>query len=490
MFKFYFITLIVFLTITQNSFAKEYTLSESIKIAQEKSEYGNIIKKSKERRELLYKSFMASYLPQINLNVSALNFNRSITEYSDRIYDSTSQKFQLIKYFPEQSNLSNSLDLSISQIIPWTGASISFSSGVSRLDNVLDNSVLFRSTPLNLYIHQPLFQFNSMKWDKEVEELNFKKNEKIYYEAFEDLAVDVTNKYFNLYIAQKEMINAQRNIHINDTLYTLSKGRFELGTIAENDLLQSELGFMNAKNSFESAKLRYERAKENLKIILSLPENEDIKINPPLEAIIFEIDKDFAFQNAMENRPQIIDFEIQKLNAERNLNVAENRNNFQASINAGFGLNQSAGNFDEAYKELLDQETFNLTLTIPIYQWGKGSADVEAALINKQSVEEQLVIDKKKFELDVKYQINEYIQLQKQVELSKKTYEIADKRFDISSKRFNLGKINMTDFFNAQRDKDNALTAYIKILRDYWVGYYNLRKLTLYDFKEDKIIEY
>jgi len=485
-----FILIVAFLKFEQDLFAKTYTLEECINVAQKHSEYGKIISKNKKTRELKHDSFLANYLPQFNLNFNLPGFNRSITEYSNSVLDPKTGKYQIIKSYPEQSNLVSSSNLTMSQIIPLTGGELSFSTGISRTDNILGNSVLFRSSPLNIFIRQPLFEFNSMKWDKEVEELSFTKNEKIYHEALEQLAVEVTNRYFNLYIAEKEMLNAQINININDTLYQLSKGRYNLGTISENELLQSELGMMNAKNSYESVKLKFERAKEDLRITLSLPKDDELNINPPLEAILFQIDKDFAFDNAMKNRPQIIDFELKKLNAERDLNVAENRNNFQASINAGFGLNQSAGSIDEAYVDLLDQETFNISVSVPIYQWGKGASDIEAALLSKQSIEEQIIIDKKKFELDVKFQISEYIQLQNQVEISKKTFEIAEKRFDISNKRFNLGKINMTDFFIAQKEKNAALTAYIRILKDYWVGYYNLRKLTLYDFKEQQIIKY
>jgi len=42
----------------------------------------------------------------------------------------------------------------------------------------------------------------------------------------------------------------------------------------------------------------------------------------------------------------------------------------------------------------------------------------------------------------------------------------------------------------AQREKDEAVQKFFKTLRDYWTVYYTIRKLTLYDFKNDRQIFY
>ena len=35
------------------------------------------------------------------------------------------------------------------------------------------------------------------------------------------------------------------------------------------------------------------------------------------------------------------------------------------------------------------------------------------------------------------------------------------------------------------KKKDSARRSYIQALRNYWTGYYNLRRLTLYDFERN-----
>ena len=46
------------------------------------------------------------------------------------------------------------------------------------------------------------------------------------------------------------------NVAVNDTLYTLNKGRFEVGKIGENDLLKSELALLRARAAVDDAQAR------------------------------------------------------------------------------------------------------------------------------------------------------------------------------------------------------------------------------------------
>ena len=61
------------------------------------------------------------------------------------------------------------------------------------------------------------------------------------------------------------LANAAANVAVNDTLYTLNKGRFEVGKIGENDLLKSELALLRARAAVDDAKLARDRAEAALR---------------------------------------------------------------------------------------------------------------------------------------------------------------------------------------------------------------------------------
>ena len=54
--------------------------------------------------------------------------------------------------------------------------------------------------------------------------------------------------------------------------------------------------------------------------------------------------------------------------------------------------------------------------------------------------------------------------------------------------RYVIGKIGIDNLYIAQSDKDQALLQFVQALRGYWVAYYRLRQLTLYDFAEGREI--
>ena len=63
-------------------------------------------------------------------------------------------------------------------------------------------------------------------------------------------------------------------------------------------------------------------------------------------------------------------------------------------------------------------------------------------------------------------------------------------RFEISRQRYVLGDISITDLTIAQREKDQAQRDYIDTLRNYWFAYFQLRKLTGYDFENNSPITF
>ncbi|NUN69026.1 MAG: TolC family protein, partial [Bacteroidetes bacterium] len=152
------------------------------------------------------------------------------------------------------------------------------------------------------------------------------------------------------------------------------------------------------------------------------------------------------------------------------------------SVFANIGLNQKANTFGDAYINLLDQQEFSVQVQVPLYGFGTGSHAVEAAEAEQSRVETSIASQQFTFRQDVLYQVRRFLQLQTQVLLSGKADTVAQRRFDVARERFTIGKIDVPNLFLAQSEKDAAYRARIQTLSDYWITYYRLRRLTLYDF--------
>jgi len=76
-----------------------------------------------------------------------------------------------------------------------------------------------------------------------------------------------------------------------------------------------------------------------------------------------------------------------------------------------------------------------------------------------------------------------------QLLIAAKSDTIAQKRYDMTKQRFLIGKVDVLDLNVSLSEKDVAKTNYISALRKYWSNFYNLRKITLYDFIQDQSLD-
>ena len=75
-----------------------------------------------------------------------------------------------------------------------------------------------------------------------------------------------------------------------DTLYRIAQGRYNLGTIAENELLQMELSFLNAETARHTASNNLSDMEQRLRSFLGFRENVTIELIIPSETPNFDVD--------------------------------------------------------------------------------------------------------------------------------------------------------------------------------------------------------
>jgi outer membrane protein TolC len=456
------------------------TLEQSVRMAHADGPAMVVARESYKSSLASFRSFRSSLYPQLRLQGNAPGYVRSI---------STVIQPDGSTLFTPQSQASSTLNLSLTQQIPFTGGEISFSSGLNRIDLFESNSIFYRSTPLSVTFRQPLFQLNTIWWNAEAQNLGREIAARQWKEAREEIAGNVTDAFFAAYTATMNVENSRNNVQINDTLYQISIGRYNVGKIAENDLLQSELAALNARTSLSNALIELERAQKALAFTIGLPKGTPLRLVPPDGVPDLVLDVERALEEAQKNRSDITSIELQKVQAKRSVREAELRNGFSATLTANAGLNQRAGNVSDVYRGLLDQQQLSVSFSVPLIQWGAGSEEVEAALAEQRRTESMSSIALNTLEDNVYALVMQVRLLSDQVAISAKADTMARRRFEVSKDRYLIGKIDVTNLFLAQNEKDSAQRSRVQTMWDFWSAHYRLRRLTLYDFVESRPIE-
>jgi outer membrane protein TolC len=119
---------------------------------------------------------------------------------------------------------------------------------------------------------------------------------------------------------------------------------------------------------------------------------------------------------------------------------------------------------------------------MPVFQWGGGRADVQAARASEAQVGSSARATREQLIENARYAALELTQSQRMLAIAAKADTVAQKRFEVAKNRYVIGKIGVSDLYIAQNEKDQALDSYVQALRSFWANYYRLRRVTLYDF--------
>ena len=456
------------------------TLEEAIRISQENSPAAKQIRASYQSNYWSFKASEASRRPQLSLQGNAPGFTRQI----NRVI----QPDGSFIFIPVQQAFSNG-NLFISQDILATGGNITVGSGISRGDIFTTQETYYQANPLLISLYQPLFRFNVRKWQWQQDKLQLQYATVAQLELLEDLSINVTQSFFNLHMARLQLQNAQLNMAINDTIYKIAKGRFSVGKIAENELLQVELSFTNARNAVEQQRLQIILSEMQLGIFTGPLSKETIVIPPErIPEIQPEIQK--AIAEAKNNRSDLITYTMNEKKAERALREAQLSRRFTGDLNVNYGLNQTGPTIASSTKNLLESQYVGIGFNIPLASFGKNKAIQRSAEYALEAQRQSIQNNLNGLELDIYTAVLQLEQLRNSLIISAKADTIARKRYEVARNRYRIGTVDITNLLIAQNEKDQALLTYISTLRDYWVAYFRLRRLTLFDWEKNvKIAE-
>lgn len=424
-----------------------------------------------------YKSASASRFASLNLNGSLPNLSRRI--------NTITQPDGTILFIP-QSNAVSALNMTIEQPIMPIGGSVFVSTGLNRIDIFDQGLSYWQSTPLLIGINLPLFDFNRNKWNWRQEKLYYSQSGSQLAESMEQLSIDVTEAFFNWYTAELRYQNSVINVSINDSIFTISQGRYSLGKIAENELLQVELNLLNAQYQVTQTEFERKINADRLKLLIGISRGTHITADSLPKTIDAEFPVDKAIAECLSNTSAIVTFQINENNALMQMKDAGRKRYISGSVSATFGLNQTGVNFGDAYSGLLNSQTATVDFSIPLYNFGRAQADFRRAEKMVEATRADIDFAKANLELDIYSQVMNLEQLKTSAALSEKAYEIAMRRYDVTKNRFLIGKVDITNLTIAQSEKDGALFSYVETLRAYWRAYYTLRKSTLFDFIHNK----
>lgn len=422
-----------------------------------------------------YRTYQANRLPSLTLGLTPAQYNRDITKR----YDSQTN---LDVYRTQQSYYAYG-NLSVSQNFDLTGGTFYLESNLAYIRNFGDNrTTQFTSVPIRVGYSQSLVGYNPFKWERRIEPLKYERVKKEFLYNTEQVSEQATSYFFALAMAQAEYNLAKENMTSSDTLYRVGEQRYKIAAISQADLLTLKLDKVNAQNTLKNKAIDLKRAMFSLASFLSLDKNMQIELELPSRPGTLEISLDRALQWGRINNPQLLQLKQNILEAEQSVDRTKKESRFNASINASIGFNQVADNFGDVYHKPMQQDLVSVSVSIPLIDWGVRKGKYNMAQNNLNVVKISSRQSEISIEEEVIMTVNDFNIQQELIASAEEALDLAVMAYDQTRQRFIIGKADINSLTLSLSRQQQAQRNYISSLQEYWLNYYKIRRLTLFDF--------
>lgn len=463
---------------------KKLTFPEVIKLAEEQSPQALMAKHRYRSSYWQFRSYQAQYRPSLTLVGTTPDYSIAY----DKVYSYSDSAW----HFVSSNTMSNLGSLALTQSIGFSGTTIALQSDLTLFNDFAPNAKDYRkyiTAPVSIGITQPIRKYNSLKWQKKTEPLRYDAAKKTFLSNIEGVHSSAVQNFFSLALAQINKQIAEMNYSNADTLYRIAKGRYQLGTIAEDELLQMQLSWLNAETARKQADMNLRDRQIRLRSFLGYNETVILELIIPTEVPTLQVSEKEILDLAMANNPDILNQQLSLLNAQSSVAQAKASKGLNATLSASLGLRQQNTDFYAAYQNPSQSQRVRVGFTLPILDWGLGRGRYKMAQSNLELTQVTVNQAYSDFQQNLFLDVAQFNLQKSQVEIAAKSDTVAMKRYEVTKQRFLIGKIAVLDLNDADSRKDQNKRAYVMSLQNYWNYFYNLRSLTLFDLLNRKPLE-
>lgn len=427
-----------------------------------------------------HRSHCANYLPAVNIS-SMPYINNEINKITQG--DGTSR-------FISQSQFGGDISINISQNIAITGGTLFMKSNINYLREMENKMNMFSTIPISIGYTQTILGYNSLKWSRRIEPLRFAEAKKNYSEALELVSVQACRYFFGLATAISTAQTTQANFANADTLYRMAQGRYKLGTITENEMLQLEIRRLAEETNAMDAQITKEEELQNFRSFLGLSQETPIHLILPDSVPQFSVPAHEALSRAIQKSPTPVYYERMRREARSNLAAAKADARLKADIYLQFGLSQTGTTLGNAYNRPMTQEYGSISITLPILDWGRGKGKIHVARSQQELTNIQAEQGMEDFKQNVLKLVSQFNMQARKVHIARLTEKRADHRHTVAMRLYIMGQNTLLDLNDAVAERDSARRSYLNAMNTFWELYYTLRSITGYDFyKQCEITE-
>ncbi len=493
--KIQLILLYLFFSFTyQGAFAtKTITYEEAIRIALGESYTVKYYKEEMDATHYSYLYTRAQFKPMLDFSLFTPSWKEALTEI---------KQVDDLPVYNSIGSLQVGGDLGFTYVLP-TGGNFAFSSKMyweNYRATLSDDEELKRDQVYSrfaLSFDQPIFTANKLKENMNVAELNFRKTSYYFTRVQMDIVYDVTNSFYQVYkLAYEHKINQDRLINSQEA-YRITKLKQETGNLPEGEILIAEITVAQDEARVMESQGKLDAAKDQFKLLIGLELSEEIDLQADMEFDAFLIDMQLAIDEALQNRMEIkennLDIQLQEIEVKR----AKREREFSGNISAYYDFTGLSTRSDGTVNQLIGSSFQNmvdrpanrgiaLTVSYPIADWGRAKNLIKREQVRMKQRELNLENTKRTIEREIREIVRTVYEAEKRYRINRRNQEVAIESYRISQLRFENGDMTSQELSIEQDRLSQVQLAYIESYITYRLSVADLNRKTMYDFENNR----
>jgi outer membrane protein len=456
---------------------KGMTLDEALKIAETNS-------------PTMQKTRLSLVRSQENLNAQNASLKSNFSLTINPIGYSQNRTFnELISKWNSTKTTESFGVFTVSQPVILTDARVSLTNRFGYTDSYseyTDQTTKGFSNNLSLNIDQPLFTYNRTKLQLRELELALENSQLNYAIQLLSLENQVSQAFYYVYQQQKSLEIANQAYQNMQQSYEVSKNKVDAGISPREEMFQAELNLATARSDFENKQVSLENAKDEFKIMIGMSLFDDLIVLPNIEVDTVNIDISFAIDQGLANRMELRQRKINIESSEFDLIQTKSLNEFKGNLGLSVGLFGDNEKFSNVYENPTDNESFSLSLTIPLWDWGERKSRIKASEASIESANISFEEELNNTILSIRKVYRNLINLQNQIEIARQNVINAQLTYDLNLEKYKNGDLTGMDLNIFQNQLSEKQLSYTNSLISYKLELLNLKIQTLYDFEKNE----
>ena len=284
-----------------------------------------------------------------------------------------------------------------------------------------------------------------------------------------DLINQVTKAYYQLMLAQDSYEVLQGSYKLAEDNFNVVNAKYQQGAVSEFDKISAEVQMRSIKPNVISAANAVTLAKLQLKVLMGITADVDIKTDDNLTNY-----ESMLFANQLKEEDMSLDNNTTMKQYELNMkllekNVKSLRTNFIPTLSMSFSYqyqslyNPNINFFDYTWS---NSSSLMFNLSIPLYR-ASNFTKVKSARIQMRQLDWNRIDTERKLNMQVVSYRNNMTASSEQVVSNKENVMQAEKAVQIAGKRYEVGKGTVLELNSSQVSLTQAQLTYNQSIYDY-----------------------